>query len=186
MANDSWRATTSLPEGTPIPGNRTHGTDGHGHLLALPGDVKFDARCPDLPSTFGGPILKDHLWFFTAGRLQDQIANRQTFVTNLPYTLTNDQNRYEVNVTYSATPTTGSTAPIRTFDSTRSTAVSRTSWIWRASHGEQPAGSNHVQLQRRVSNKLYVEGRATSRHWTSEGAGSAFADPNQGHAAHRP
>ena len=183
MANDSWRATTSLPEGTPIPGNRTQtvptATVASGS--PYPGDVKFDHVVPTYRYTFGGPILKDHLWFFTAGRLQDQIANRQTFVTNLPYTLTNDQKRYEVNVTYSANANHrfyGAYTDFRLdqINGSQQNIMDLAS-LYTASNPQDLITFNYNGV---LSNKLYVEGRATSRHWTSEGVGSAFTDPIKG------
>ena len=44
--------------------------------------------------------MKDHLWFFTAGPLQEPGSpTRQLFATNIPYTFTDDQKRYEVKLT---------------------------------------------------------------------------------------
>ena len=183
MANDNWRATTSLPEGTPIPGNRTltvpTATVASGS--PYPGDVKFDHVVPTYQYTFGGPILKDHLWFFTAGRLQDQIANRQTFVTNLPYTVTNDQNRYEVNVTYSANANHrfyGAYTNYRLdqINGSQQNIMDLAS-LYTASNPQDLITFNYNGV---LSSKLYVEGRVTSRHWTSEGVGSAFKDPING------
>ena len=50
-------------------------------------------------ATFGGPIVRDRLWFFTAGRWQDT-SNSQTLPqTNLPFDTTTSNNRFEIKGT---------------------------------------------------------------------------------------
>ncbi len=57
---------------------------------------------PPYEYTFGGPVMKDHLWFFTAGRLTSQDSTRQHVRhRNIPYTFTDEQKRYEGKLTYS-------------------------------------------------------------------------------------
>ena len=79
--NDSWRALTPQV-----------------------GDVKVDDTVPTYEFTGGGPIAKDHLWFFGAGRLVDLVLSRQTTTTNIPYAFTDKERRYEGKLTYSANP----------------------------------------------------------------------------------
>ena len=179
LANDNWRALTSLPAGTPIPGDRTQTvpTATVAADSSYPGDTKFDHVVPTYEYTFGGPVFKDHLWFFTAGRLQNQIANRQTFVTNIPYTLTNDQKRYEANVTYSANANHrfyGAYTNIQLSQINGSQQnIMDLSSLYTAKNPQDLITVNYNGV---LSNKLYVEGRVTSRHWTSEGAGSPYTD----------
>ena len=54
--------------------------------------------------TFGGPVVKDKLWFFTAGRAQTQRSARQLVLTNVPYTFSSRVQRYEGKATYAANP----------------------------------------------------------------------------------
>jgi len=183
LANDDWRALTSLPAGTLVPGDRTQTvpTAAVAADSPYPGDVKFDHVVPTYEYTFGGPILKDHLWFFTAGRLQNQIANRQTFVTNIPYTLTNDQKRYEVNLTYSPTANhrfygAYTNIQLDQLNGSQQNIMDLAS-LFNASNPQNLTTLNYNGV---LSNRLYVEGRVTSRHWTSSGAGSPFTDPVNG------
>jgi outer membrane receptor for ferrienterochelin and colicin len=53
--------------------------------------------------TFGGRILPDRLWFFTAGRNFDRSQNFQTFATDFPYSSTNKQTRLEGKLTAALT-----------------------------------------------------------------------------------
>ena len=122
-------------------------------------------------------MLKDHLWFFTAGRLQDQIANRQTFVTNIPYTLTNDQKRYKVNATYSPTANhrfygAYTNLQLDQLNGSQQNIMDLGS-LYNASNPQDLLTFNYNGV---LSDKLYVEGRVTGRHWTSSGAGSPFTD----------
>ena len=77
MNNDNWRATTPFRE------------------------TKLDATIPTYEYTIGGPIFRDRLWFFHAGRFREAEEGRQTFITNLSYPRTDDEKRYEVKLTYS-------------------------------------------------------------------------------------
>jgi outer membrane receptor for ferrienterochelin and colicin len=81
LTNDDWRALT--PQA---------------------GDVKVDDTVPTYEFTGGGPIAKDHLWFFGAGRLVDLVLSRQTTTTNIPYEFLDKERRYEGKLTYSANP----------------------------------------------------------------------------------
>ena len=50
-------------------------------------------------ATLGGRILKDHLWFFGAGRLAERSIQKFTAITNLPYTNGFDETRWEGKLT---------------------------------------------------------------------------------------
>ena len=46
-------------------------------------------------ATLGGPILRDRLWFFTAGRWQDNGSSETLPETNLPFNTTTKNTRFE-------------------------------------------------------------------------------------------
>ena len=71
LANDDWRTIVPKRDGDPFAN-----------------DTKVDKTVPTYEYTVGGPIVRDRLWFFTAGRLQKQEQNRQLVITNIPYTYT--------------------------------------------------------------------------------------------------
>jgi hypothetical protein len=52
--------------------------------------------------TFGGPIVKDRLWFFTAGRLSSIDTQASFAQTGVPYTDTDEDRRGEVKLTATA------------------------------------------------------------------------------------
>ena len=86
FANDSWRSFTPY-ESTQLITNSA---------LAL----KLDRTVPTYEATFGGPVRADRLWFFGAMRSQKQESQRTTVGTGIPYTRTNDEQRYEGKLTY--------------------------------------------------------------------------------------
>ena len=73
-------------------------------LTPHPNDTKVDDVVPTYEFTGGGPIKRDHVWFFGAGRVVNQVAGRQTTTTNIPYTFSEEERRYEGKVTVSVNP----------------------------------------------------------------------------------
>lgn len=69
-------------------------------MLRPMNDQKVNKTIPTYEATLGGPVLKDRLWFFGAGRYMDQKRNQTLDQTNLNFTQgTNDQ-RGEGKLTY--------------------------------------------------------------------------------------
>ena len=185
LANDNWRALTSLPGGAFVPGDRTQTipTTTIAEGSPYPGDVKFNHVVPTYEYTLGGPVVKDHLWFFTAGRLQDQIANRSTAVTNIPYTFQQNEKRYEGNATYSVNSNHrfyGAYTKIQ-LDQINGAQTQFNymdlSSLYNASNPQDLYTLNYNGI---LSSKLFVEARVNSRHWTSQGVGSPFTDIQNG------
>ena len=77
LNNDDWRAHTPFHETT------------------------LDKTIPTYEYTIGGPVVRDHLWFFNAGRFRKAEEARQTFLTNISYPRSDDEKRYEMKLTYS-------------------------------------------------------------------------------------
>jgi outer membrane receptor for ferrienterochelin and colicin len=69
-------------------------------LTPFAGDSKVDKLLPTVEYTLGGPVMKDRLWFFTAGRGQSVSERRTLAVTNAPYDFSNQLRRYEAKATY--------------------------------------------------------------------------------------
>jgi carboxypeptidase family protein len=90
FGNDSWRSYTPF-EATQLTANP-----------AL--KLKIDKTVPTYEGTIGGPVKRERLWFFGAGRKQAQETTRTTSATNIAYPRTNDEERYEAKLTYTARP----------------------------------------------------------------------------------
>jgi Carboxypeptidase regulatory-like domain/TonB-dependent Receptor Plug Domain len=59
---------------------------------------------PTFQATLGGYVVKDRLWFFTAGRLQDRDTENTLDQTAIPFTTSSDDKRFEVKLTGAITP----------------------------------------------------------------------------------
>ena len=73
-------------------------------LTPYASDTKLDKVVPTHEYTIGGPVVKNALWFFNAGRFQKQEQSFQTSVTNISYVRPNDEKRYEAKLTYTVRP----------------------------------------------------------------------------------
>lgn len=63
------------------------------------GERKVDQTVPTYEGTFGGPVLRDRLWFFVAGRALDSTVARETGYTRIPSDRTEQEQRFEVKAT---------------------------------------------------------------------------------------
>jgi outer membrane receptor protein involved in Fe transport len=67
--------------------------------------VQTDDVVPTFEATFGGPLLRDRLWFFLAGRDRESSRTGTTDArTSLSFPIANDQQRYEGKLTATLTP----------------------------------------------------------------------------------
>lgn len=88
-------------------GNRFSGSfrttftnDSWGALTPYPGDSNVDKLVPIYEITAGGPILKDRLWFFGAGRFEKSEQNITLDYTAYNYVRADDEKRYEGKLTW--------------------------------------------------------------------------------------
>ncbi len=64
-------------------------------------DERVDNVNEVLEGTLGGFLLKDHLWYFLAGRDREVSDSAQTDITNITYPTTDAEERYEAKLTVS-------------------------------------------------------------------------------------
>ena len=152
--NDNWRALT--PQA---------------------GDVKVDDVVPTYEFTGGGPIAKDHLWFFGAGRLVDLVQSRQTTTTNIPYAFTDKERRYEGKLTYSANPnhTVRGAYLYRNRDQENQNSfnVMDLQSLYNRSLPENLTSVNYTGV---VSTNFFLEGTVSRREQKFIGAGATSTD----------
>jgi len=84
--NDRWRAHTPF-ETNAIANDPAHR------------DTRLNDMVPTHEYTLGGPILRDKLWFFTAGRIQTLAERRTLAITNIPSDFIRPNRRYEGKAT---------------------------------------------------------------------------------------
>jgi outer membrane receptor for ferrienterochelin and colicin len=169
LNNDDWRRLTPFEQSTD--------RNGGGR------DLRIDKVVPTYEYTFGGPVMRDRLWFFTAGRLQKQESGRNTAITAIPYTFVEDTKRFEFKGTYSLNTNNRFQAAYtkhnrlqenNTFNANASMDL--------ASLGDRelPEDLFTANYTGIITSSLFVEGRYSNRHQKFIGSGSRFTDLEHG------
>jgi outer membrane receptor for ferrienterochelin and colicin len=151
--NDDWRATTPFRE------------------------TKLDKTVPTHEYTMGGPVFRDRLWFFTAGRLRKDEQSRDTFVTLVPYPRTDDEKRYEGKLTYTALPgqvVRGSYTKIQ--QQVTNTNFQNVMDVRSLYDQGQPQDLLSLNYNGVIGSNLAIEGQYSQRHFSITGAGSKSTD----------
>ena len=148
-------------------------------LTPFTGDSKIDKTVPTYEYTFGGPILTNRLWFFTAGRIQNQQQARQTAVTLVPYTFESNTQRYEGKVTYGLAQghlLQGSFMKLsedRVGDSQNPATAMDLNSLYTA---KRPQNLSSITYNGVLSGKLTLEGRLSVRNQDLVGVGATSTD----------
>jgi outer membrane receptor protein involved in Fe transport len=190
LFNDDWRAlvTGNGNYATPAAGATTQTCNTVVSLNGAQGvdpgcfanDTKVDKVVPTHEYVLGGPIRKDQLWFFTAGRFQNQQTGRNTIQpVNLAYVSEDQRKRFEVKMTGSLNSNhrlegAYSKEALTQVNNTFSTASSMdTASLYTR---ETPLDLYTLNYNGILSSKFFVEARVSSRHFSFIGSGSPFTD----------
>ena len=165
IRNDKWGALT--------PFEKENLTD----------DPRVDELLPTYEATFGGPVLKNRLWFFTAGRWQDNKGSNTTRYSNIPFTTTTTDRRYEGKGTWTITPkhsvkTAYTKKQLKSSDTyyASATIMDLASLI----DGETPESLISANYSGILKNNFFVEGQYSRRALSFVGSGSRFTDIQKG------
>jgi outer membrane receptor protein involved in Fe transport len=170
LNNDNWRALTPFEE-SPA-GGVAGGTD-----------LRVDKVVPTYEYTLGGPVLRDRLWYFTAGRIQKQESGRNTAITGIPYTFTDDTKRFEFKGTYAVDANhrfqSAYTKHFReqannTFNQNLSMDLNS---LGTRETPEELFTANYTGV---LSPTFSVEARVSARHQSFIGSGSQYTDLERG------
>ena len=135
---------------------------------------------PQYEYVFGGPIMRDRLWFFTAGRFRNAPVGRNTVAPlNIPYTFEDKSQRYEGKVTYSLNPNHRFEGAYTKVDQTEvnGTFSTATSMDLRSLYTrELPQNLFTVGYSGVISPSFFVEGRYSVRHFSFIGSGAQSTD----------
>jgi len=155
--NDSWRALTPYP-----------------------GDANIDKTVPTYEMTVGGPIFRDRLWFFTAGRKEANEVNVTTQFTSYNYVRGTDEYRYEGKLTYALNQrNTAKVSYIKNrIDTTNNHYTSATAVIDQRSlydnaNDEDLLSLNYTSV---ITSNLFLEGQYSKRDLAYIGTGSQYQD----------
>ena len=155
--NDSWRELTPYEDDNGI--------------------EPVDDTVPTYEMTFGGPVLRNKLWFFTAARLEDSNEVQTTRYTNLQYEEGQDDKRYEAKGTWSMTPKHGFKVaythrdlalPNNSFD-----VIMDKASLYDSSNEDRLVVANYTGV---LSSNFFVEAQFSQRLYRILGSGSQFTD----------
>jgi outer membrane receptor protein involved in Fe transport len=156
--NDDWRSRTPMNE------------------------TKTDKLIPTYEYTFGGPVMRDRLWFFTAGRLVEETRAFQTQFGGLSWDRVRDEKRFEGKATYALDPShtvRGSYLFRKTVtdgDAFSANILDLDSLTYR----QDPEKLLGIGYNGIFGRSFFVEAQYASREGSSSGAGSRYTDMVRG------
>ena len=152
--NDDWRSRTPMNE------------------------AKTDKLIPTYEYTLGGPVLRDRLWFFTAGRFVEETRAFQTQFGGLNWERVRDEKRFEGKATYALDAShtfRGSYLSRKTVtdgDAFSANILDLDSLTYRQDP-EKLLGLNYNGI---FGRSFFVEAQYASREGSAAGAGSQYTD----------
>ena len=156
--NDDWRSRSPLNES------------------------KTDLLIPTYEFTLGGPVLKDRVWFFAAGRTVEETRSFQTLFGGLSWERVRDEKRFEGKATYAVDPRhsfRGSYLFKKTVtdgDAFTPNILDLASLTVR----EDPENLIALDYHGILGSNLFVEAQYAAREGSASGAGSRFTDLERG------
>jgi len=140
--------------------------------------TQTDKTIPTYEATLGGPIAKDRLWFFLAGRQFDRTTTATTAApTLIPYTAGTNQKRYEGKLTAAVTPQhslVGSYIKIKeTQPGTSFSNILDLKSVYTREVPEELATANYTGL---FGQNFSLTGQYSQRKFTFENSGSRSTD----------
>ena len=104
-SNSSPAATARRSPGRRGAGKRRSRAPNTSSVESLPRRIRFDNKLSHFSEiTAGGPVVRDRVWFFGAGRFENSSTSGTMPATAVAYTKTNDSKRYEGKLTGSRAP----------------------------------------------------------------------------------
>ena len=166
LSNDKWTATTPLTT-----------------------SQRLDKILNTYELTVGGFILKDHIWFFGAGRDRKTSASGQTYITDEAFSRSTTEKRYEGKLTFALTSNHRLIGTYMKIDQAQNgygfgnvygpggyDFFDKAS-IYNRTTPQDLWAANYTGV---LTDNFFVEGQYSQRHFTFQNSGSAFMDPERG------
>ena len=150
-------------------------------LTPFPNDRRTDKLDVIHEMTFGGPILRDKLWFFASGRHRKQDGTAQTRGTNITYDTGDKESRAQLKLTYS--PNAKHTFRIsglegrRTLKNSSFLSVMDLASLYDEKLPQSFASVGYTAVLRP---NFFIEAQASRKGFTFENSGSKSTDPISG------
>jgi outer membrane receptor for ferrienterochelin and colicin len=155
----------------------TFDNDAWRSLTPYPTDQTVDAITPTYEMTAGGPIVKDKLWYFGAGRFTKPEKGLTLAVTGGNYTTSTDERRYEGKMTYALNPKNnakfGYTKRTTEVTNNRFGTIMDRDSLYNNSTNQYLYTLNYTSV---LSNNLFVEGQYSKKISATMDTGSQFTD----------
>jgi outer membrane receptor protein involved in Fe transport len=192
LNNDDWRASVVGNDNfAPLAQGQTRPTCNlvtgiGGTQIADPdcfsGDAQVSKVVPTYEYVFGGPILKDHLTFFTAGRFENKQAALNTVTpVNIPYLIEDRRKRYEIKLSASLNARHRFEGAYQRESAEQANNSFGSILDLRSLYDrETPLDAFQVNYNGILSSQLFVEGRFSLRHFSFIGAGAPTTDLIEG------
>jgi hypothetical protein len=166
LSNQKWTATTPL---TVVP--------------------RQDKILNTYEATLGGFILKDHIWFFAAGRDRKLSQSGQTYIVDTPFNSSDTEKRYEGKLTLALTSNHRLVGSYMKIDRAQNSYGFGNIYgpsgfdffdlasIYDRTTPEDLWAANYTGV---LSDNFFVEGQYSQRHFTFENSGSRYTDLERG------
>jgi len=155
----------------------TFDNDAWRSLTPFPTDSTVDSITPTYEATLGGPILRDKLWYFGAGRFTEPQKNFTLAVTGGDYTNKVDERRYEGKLTYALNPKNnfklGYTKRTTATTNNRFGTIMDLASLYDNSTDQHLYTGNYTSV---VTNNLFIEGQYSKKISATMDTGSRFTD----------
>jgi outer membrane receptor for ferrienterochelin and colicin len=163
LSNDAWRSTSAYRTAAGV--NPQEGTF-------------LQKVLPSYEATLGGPLYKDTLWFFGAGRYQDRTSSSLTTYTNIAYVPQTTEKRYEGKLTFSPFQSHTITGSYIGIDTKQNNYTQFTTFdLDSLSNRQMPQSLLAVNYNGVLSDSFFVEGQYSRRKFSFENSGSPYSDP---------
>lgn len=155
----------------------TFTNDGWKALTPYPGDSNIDKVIPTYELTAGGPVLKDKLWFFAAGRFENNSSNVTAPYTGYNYTYGTDDKRAEGKATYTIKP--GNAVKVSYlsrslgFTNNSFSTVMDAASLYDNKNKESLVAANY---QTTLSANWFIDAQYSTRRYSNTGTGSKYLD----------
>lgn len=141
------------------------------------GEAQTDDVVPTYEVTLGGPVLRDRLWFFVAGRDFESNSTDSTRFTNISFSTGREERRYEGKLTLAATAKHSLVGSFMDLDDQEAGnffgTIMDTASLNNRETPEQLLAFNYNGI---LSSNLFVTAQYSEREFTFVGSGSRFTD----------
>jgi len=155
----------------------TFNNDAWRSLTPFPTDQTVNKIAPVYEGTLGGPITRDRIWFFGAGRFTKPETSQTLSDTGINYATSTDERRYEGKVTYALN--TGNNVKFGYTKRTTNVANNRFGTIMDLASLYDNSTDQHLYTASYtsvVSNNFFLEGQYSRKISATMDTGSRFTD----------